>query len=96
MRVSSSTSSFSPSFVAASENWLAAFGRAVLGRFNAWYKKRAVLEELYRLDQRTLYDLRIHRCDFHSIAEGTYQRGAANSGPEVSREQPAPRLWQPN
>jgi hypothetical protein len=93
MRVSSSTSSFTPSFVAGSESWLAAFGRAVLGRFNAWRKKRAILEELYRLDQWTLYDLRIHSCDFQSIAEGTYQRASANSGPEVPREKPAPRLW---
>jgi hypothetical protein len=79
MRASSSNPSFAPSFVAASEHWLAAFGRAVIGRFNAWRQKRAVLEELYRLDQWTLYDLRIHSCDFQSIADGTYQRSAANS-----------------
>ena len=89
MRVSSSNPSFAPNFVAGREHWLAAFGRVVIGRFNAWRKKRAVLEELYRLDQWTLYDLRIHSCDFQSIADGTYQRATATSSPE----KPAPRLW---
>jgi hypothetical protein len=93
MRVSSSNPSFSSTFVAGSEHWLAAFGRAVVQRFSAWRKKRAILEELHRLDQWTLYDLRIHSCDFESIAEGTYQRATASSHTDVPRETPATRVW---
>ncbi len=92
MRVSSSNPSFSSNFVG-SENFLAAFGRAVVRRFNEWRKKRAILEELHRLDQWTLYDLRIHSCDFDSIANGTYQRATANLNTETPHEKPAPRLW---
>jgi uncharacterized protein YjiS (DUF1127 family) len=97
MRVSSSNPSFTPNFVAGSEHWLAGLGRAIVRRFNEWRKKRAILEELYRLDQWTLYDLRIHSCDFDSIANGTYQRVTASapsgSPTEMPHEKPAPRLW---
>ena len=92
MRVSSSNPSFTSTFTAGSEHFLAGLGRAIARRFQEWRKKRAILEELYRLDQWTLYDLRIHSCDFDSIANGTYQRMTATSGTEMLREKPAPRL----
>jgi hypothetical protein len=91
MRVSSSNPSFSSTLITGTEHWLAAFGRGLLRRFGEWRRKRAVLEELHRLDQWTLYDLRIHSCDFDAIANGTYQRASANA--EMPREKPAPRLW---
>jgi hypothetical protein len=93
MRVSSSNPSFTSTFAAGSEHFLVGLGRAIARRFHEWRKKRAILEELYRLDQWTLYDLRIHSCDFDSIANGTYQRMAETSGAGMPQEKPAPRLW---
>ena len=55
-----------------------------------WAERRAVLEELHRLDARTLADLRIYPADFAAIADGTYARHG--SADETVREAPAPRL----
>jgi hypothetical protein len=93
MRLSSSNPSFTTSFAAGREHWLAGLAKAIAYRFHAWRKKRAVLEELHRLDQWTLYDLRIHSCDFDAIANGTYQRVTASASAETPHEKPAPRLW---
>jgi uncharacterized protein YjiS (DUF1127 family) len=40
----------------------------------SWLTRRAVLEELRGLDDRTLADLRIYPGDFQAIADGTYAR----------------------
>jgi len=52
---------------------LLALGRRLCERL----ARRAVLDELSRLDDRTLLDLGINRGDFASIADGSWRRQAA-------------------
>jgi uncharacterized protein YjiS (DUF1127 family) len=96
MRAPSSNPSFASAAeaIAAGETWLTTFARSVAGRLWGWLQKRRVLAELRKLDDWTLYDLRISRADFRAIAEGSYRRGdTLSEAQEAPRAAPVRRVW---
>ena len=68
----------------------------LLASIRSWLTRRAVLEELHGLDDRTLADLRIYPGDFQAIAEGTYAReGGAHDVAAKSWLEPPNRRFLP-
>jgi uncharacterized protein YjiS (DUF1127 family) len=68
---------FSYSLLPAEQPVLGPLLMAAIRRTREWLARRAVRDELERLDARTLLDLGINTGDFDAIADGTYQRREA-------------------
>jgi uncharacterized protein YjiS (DUF1127 family) len=80
---------FSYSLIPAEQPVLGPLLMTLVRRTRAWLARRAVREELERLDSRSLLDLGINAGDFDAIASGTYQRReAAAIARDVAAEMP--------
>jgi uncharacterized protein YjiS (DUF1127 family) len=92
-----SNPSLSSAFPATDASVLGGVADRILHRLREWLRQRAVLDELHRLDGRTLQDLQITRQDFDAIASGTYRRDGLRleevEATEAPHAAPAPRVW---
>jgi uncharacterized protein YjiS (DUF1127 family) len=90
-------SSLSAAFPATGVPLLGALAGRLVHRFRDWLRQRAVLDELYRLDGRTLQDLQITRQDFDAIASGAYRRDGLRADEAIAAEarinEAASRVW---